>query len=60
MYFENGQTLKMINKPLEDFEAWFLTGSQHLYGEETLNQVAANSQEIVNVFNNSALIPVML
>ena len=26
---------------------WFLTGSQHLYGEETLRQVAANSQEIV-------------
>src|SRR3954468_6363940 len=25
---------------------WFLTGSQHLYGEETLAQVAAQSQQI--------------
>ena len=25
---------------------WFLTGSQHLYGKETLEQVAANSSEI--------------
>ena len=24
----------------DDFEVWFLTGSQHLYGEETLRQVA--------------------
>ncbi len=27
-------------------ELWFLTGSQHLYGPETLRQVAANSQSI--------------
>jgi L-arabinose isomerase len=27
-------------------EVWFLTGSQDLYGEETLNQVAAHSREI--------------
>ena len=27
-------------------EIWFLTGSQHLYGPETLKQVAANSQAI--------------
>ena len=25
---------------------WFITGSQHLYGEEVLKQVASNSQEI--------------
>jgi len=28
-------------------EIWFLTGSQELYGEETLNQVAEHSREIV-------------
>ena len=27
-------------------EIWFLTGSQHLYGPETLKQVAVNSQAI--------------
>ena len=28
------------------WEAWFVTGSQHLYGDEVLEQVAKNSQEI--------------
>ncbi|MCC6761364.1 MAG: L-arabinose isomerase [Chitinophagaceae bacterium] len=31
---------------LKQLEVWFVTGSQHLYGEETLRQVAAHSQEI--------------
>lgn len=31
-------------------EIWFLTGSQHLYGPETLKQVAANSTEIAASF----------
>jgi len=31
---------------LKQYEAWFVTGSQHLYGPETLKQVAANSQKI--------------
>lgn len=39
-------------------EIWFVTGSQHLYGEETLRQVAANSQEIVKGLNASSHIPV--
>ena len=34
-------------------EAWFVTGSQHLYGPETLKQVADNSQEIVKGLNAS-------
>lgn len=38
---------------LKQFEIWFITGSQHLYGEETLNKVAANSQEIVKHLNES-------
>ncbi|UOG76413.1 L-arabinose isomerase [Hymenobacter tibetensis] len=31
---------------ISQYEAWFITGSQHLYGPETLEQVAAHSQEI--------------
>ncbi len=31
---------------LKQYEVWFVTGSQHLYGEETLRQVAADAQKI--------------
>ncbi|MBV9127089.1 MAG: L-arabinose isomerase [Verrucomicrobia bacterium] len=34
-------------KNLASHEIWFITGSQHLYGEGPLKQVAANSQKIV-------------
>lgn len=39
----------MIN--LKNYEVWFLTGSQHLYGPETLDQVADHSKEIVATLN---------
>ena len=32
---------------LKKFEVWFITGSQDLYGEETLKLVAEHSQQIV-------------
>lgn len=41
-------------------EIWFVTGSQHLYGPETLNQVAENSQEIVKGLNASKHIPIQI
>jgi L-arabinose isomerase len=41
-------------------EIWFITGSQHLYGDETLKQVAQNSQEIVEGLDHSSLIPVKI
>jgi len=41
-------------------EVWFVTGSQHLYGEETLKQVAAHSQEIAAAFDKSSQIPVRI
>ncbi len=41
-------------------EIWFVTGSQHLYGNETLKQVAENSQQIVKGFNDSKQIPVKI
>jgi L-arabinose isomerase len=46
----------MIN--LNKFEIWFVTGSQHLYGPETLEQVANNSQQIVEAFDQSDRISV--
>lgn len=46
----------MIN--LKQLEVWFVTGSQHLYGEETLKQVAAHSQQIAKELDASSVIPV--
>jgi L-arabinose isomerase len=37
---------------LRTFDLWFITGSQHLYGEETLRQVDVHSEEIVKYFNS--------
>ncbi len=41
-------------------EAWFLTGSQHLYGPETLRQVDADSRAIVDGLNAAGTLPVRL
>ena len=41
-------------------EVWFLTGSQALYGPETLDQVAAQSQEIVRTLEDSAELPIRI
>lgn len=41
-------------------EIWFVTGSQHLYGEETLKQVAAHSTEIASSLDEAASIPVKI
>lgn len=43
---------------LKSYEVWFVTGSQHLYGEETLRQVDEHSKIIADSFNNSSVIPV--
>jgi L-arabinose isomerase len=43
---------------LKKFEVWFVTGSQFLYGEETLKQVATHSQQIVKELDGSSMIPV--
>ena len=43
---------------LKAFEVWFVTGSQHLYGEETLRLVAEHSQTIAASLNNASQIPV--
>ncbi|MEQ6899170.1 L-arabinose isomerase [Microbacterium sp. KR10-403] len=36
-----------LNTTLDGYEVWFATGSQTLYGEETLRQVAAQAQQVV-------------
>jgi L-arabinose isomerase len=35
----------------KSLEVWFVTGSQHLYGEEALAQVAVNSRQVVEGLN---------
>lgn len=45
---------------LKQLEAWFVTGSQHLYGEETLQQVAAHSQAIAAALDADPSIPVKI
>jgi L-arabinose isomerase len=46
----------MIN--LQNYEVWFLTGSQHLYGPAALDQVAQHSEAIVRALNDTGSIPV--
>lgn len=43
---------------LKQYEIWFVTGSQHLYGPKTLEQVAANSREIAAALGAAAAMPV--
>lgn len=45
---------------LKNYEVWFVTGSQHLYGEDTLKEVAAHAEEIAGALNDSASIPVSI
>ena len=42
---------------MKKYEFWFITGAQHLYGEETLRQVEEHTKVIVEGLNNSELIP---
>lgn len=43
---------------LDQLEIWFVTGSQHLYGPETLKAVAEHSREIAGALNDASAIPV--
>lgn len=43
---------------LNQYQVWFVTGSQHLYGDEVLSNVAVHSQEIVRALDDNTLIPV--
>jgi L-arabinose isomerase len=43
---------------LKQFEIWFITGSQHLYGPQTLQTVAEHSREIAAALGDSPEMPV--
>ena len=45
---------------LKQLEVWFVTGSQNLYGPETLKQVAAHSQEVARELGQAHAIPVSI
>ena len=49
---------RSIVPDLAEYTVWFLTGSQGLYGEETLRQVASQSQEVAAALGASSDIPV--
>ena len=42
----------------KDFEVWFVTGSQDLYGEATLKKVAEHTQEMAHWLAQSGKLPV--
>jgi len=45
---------------ISKLEVWFITGTQHLYGPETLKQVAADSTKIAAALDKSPKIPVKI
>lgn len=47
-----------LTTALDGYEVWFLTGSQHLYGPETLAQVAEQSRTIADRLAASSDVPV--
>jgi L-arabinose isomerase len=46
-----------MSKPYAGREIWFATGSQDLYGEDTLRQVAEQSQAIARALDDSDAVP---
>src|SRR5215469_4510542 len=45
---------------LNDLEVWFITGSQELYGEQTLRQVAEQSRAIATTLAGADAVPVRI
>ena len=48
----------MIN--LKQYEVWFVTGSQHLYGDKALKEVAEHSQKIVRGLSETRKLPISI
>ncbi|MFG6149351.1 L-arabinose isomerase [Halobacillus sp. B23F22_1] len=42
---------------MKPYVFWFVTGSQHLYGDDTLKQVEENSKDLVHQLNESGHLP---
>ena len=59
-----GEKLRAVTRSivpdLAEYTVWFLTGSQGLYGEETLRQVAEQSKEVARGLQESSDIPVTI
>ena len=49
-----------MTDPFQGKELWFAVGSQDLYGEDTLRQVAVQAADIAQTLNDSGRIPVRL
>ena len=47
-------------KALGQHEVWFFTGSQDLYGDEALRQVALNAERVVEALDAASAIPVRI
>jgi L-arabinose isomerase len=45
---------------LQELEAWFVTGSQDLYGEAVLEQVDANARHIARCLDEAADVPIRI
>lgn len=45
---------------LKQYEVWFVTGSQHLYGPKTLEEVATHSKAIAQALSEAPAIPVQV
>jgi L-arabinose isomerase len=52
--------MKNIANPAPDQEIWFLTGSQGLYGDDVLRQVADQSRNISEILGGPGKIPVRI
>jgi L-arabinose isomerase len=50
----------MIDSRILDGEVWFVTGSQSMYGQETLDQVRGQSRRIAEQLDGCAEIPVRI
>jgi L-arabinose isomerase len=50
----------MMSPDLKEFEVWFITGSQSLYGSETLRAVEAHSEQIAKELDASSDVPVRI
>ena len=44
----------------KEYAVWFVTGSQHLYGKEALDKVAANATEVATQLNNLTNTPAQI
>src|SRR4029453_11444452 len=55
-----GRQQPMIDSRILDGEVWFVTGSQSMYGQDTLDQVAGQSRQIAEQLDGCAEIPVRI